>query len=119
MATDETIRMSKRHGFLPISPTLGVDAIFNTISNRSDSVVTVCPVEREKGLPKVFYDKVKTLEVSSTLLSDTEIKTIIRNIANDLGLEDIEDDTPWRDAGLDSLSMVIIYIVFGLNARFI
>ena len=35
-----------------------------------------------------------------------ETKLGIMELASTLGIEDIEDDKPWREAGLDSLSMV-------------
>ena len=110
MATEDTIKMSERYGILPISPKIAVDAIFNVVSDGKHSVVALCPVNREKLDVNIYYDKEKlSFEVSSSL-DRPAIKSIIKSIATNLGLDDIEDDTPWRDAGLDSLSMVLFFI---------
>ena len=127
MAQDETIERTKRQGILPVELQPGVDALFGMIADiqATKPVITLCPLNKAKLSKENNYYKDLASGVGniSGSGSDTEnalvlklrnaiddrkrvIKNTILAIAADLGVTDLDINTPFREAGLDSLSMV-------------
>ncbi len=125
MANDETFKRLGRTGMLPLRPERGLTILLDLVSHLevSKAVVTVCPLDKNKlpqdvslfeHLVKSYSDNSKSNGIFTDDFyiqdSDTQISNIVTmllNLALELGASDsIQPNTPWRDAGLDSLSMV-------------
>ena len=129
MAEEETIQRTKRQGFLPIESKHGVETFLQLVKgmSKTGAVVTACPLKHKNlDSENKYFEKISSASLSSInkgsetsltkQLESTDdgakripiITTTIMNIADGLGVVGLDDSTPFREAGLDSLSMVRI-----------
>jgi 3-oxoacyl-(acyl-carrier-protein) synthase/NADP-dependent 3-hydroxy acid dehydrogenase YdfG len=126
MAKDETTSRAARVGIIGLDSDIAVQTFNALVSligkqEHADSrVYTVCPLEETripdtpyfKNIRKYSVNEVQAVDISIILSakSENEQTTHVRNYilqaCKNVGLEDFDNNTPWQELGLDSLSMI-------------